>query len=92
MDWELAKENFQPLKAGRDPTQLVKKAPDAPAKEDAAAEERRRYGNQPGAAPLGSDLATTGSITKVQSPLARRLFWREIADYDGDDPLEVWLR
>ena len=52
MEWELAKENFQPLKAGRDPTQLAKKAADAPAKEDAAAEERRRCGCQSGRALL----------------------------------------
>ncbi|BDA44147.1 probable mitotic checkpoint serine/threonine-protein kinase BUB1 at N-terminal half [Coccomyxa sp. Obi] len=62
MDWETSKENFQPLKQGRDPTQIVKKPALTPKKFDSQVEEQRR------------------------------IFWKEIAEYNGPDPLEVWLR
>jgi hypothetical protein len=42
MDWETSKENFQPLKQGRDPGQIVKKAVQAPKTFDSQVEEQRR--------------------------------------------------
>ncbi len=42
MDWETSKENFQPLKQGRDPTQILKKAAQTPKKFDSQVEEQRR--------------------------------------------------
>ncbi|KAK9809232.1 hypothetical protein WJX72_011796 [[Myrmecia] bisecta] len=60
MEWELSKENYQPLKQGRDPSKLNVKL----------------------------QLQCKNSEVEEQ----RRAFWTEIAEYKGDDPLEVWLR
>ncbi len=43
MDWELSKENFQPLKQGRAPAQLKLQA--APAGLSGDQEEQRRWGH-----------------------------------------------
>ena len=43
MDWETSKENFQPLKQGRHPTQILEEVSKAPAKAQACAEQERRY-------------------------------------------------
>lgn len=42
MDWETSKENFQPLKQGRDPTQIVKKPALTPKNFNSQVEEQRR--------------------------------------------------
>eukprot|EP00873_Tetraselmis_striata_P034415 jgi/Tetstr1/454679/TSEL_041568.t1 len=60
MEWELCKENYQPLRAGR----------------KAATEEG------------GSVQTARNDAVEAK----RRAFWKEIAEYDGEDPLEVWLR
>ena len=42
MEWELVKENFQPLRAGRKPTQLIKAATLPATQCDSSAAEQRR--------------------------------------------------
>ena len=43
MDWETSKENYQPLKQGRQPLKLCEDTAKAPAKAQACAEQERRY-------------------------------------------------
>ena len=43
MDWETSKENYQPLKQGRQPLKLCEETAKAPAKAQACAEQERRY-------------------------------------------------
>ena len=43
MDWETSKENYQPLKQGRQPLKFHEDIDKAPAKAHACAEQERRY-------------------------------------------------
>jgi hypothetical protein len=83
--WEDAKENFQPLKAGRKPEALRDATAELRSQE--VEEKRRRASGRP----RGWFGRRHGSPRRARSP-TRRQFWAELAEYRGDDPLEVWLR
>lgn len=87
-DWELSKENFQPLKAGRkcgglkdNTTELRKQL----------VEEQRRHAETLSSYRFISVLSSKKASTRMRSFLCRA-FWEEISAYSGDDPLEAWLR
>jgi hypothetical protein len=91
MDWETIKENFQPLTSGRDPKQLAKAQAQPPGKLESRVEEQRRWLNaesQPGS-PFPVHILFVISAKLFGT---RRHFWKQISEYQGSDPLELWLR
>ena len=84
-DWENAKENFQPLKAGRDPRVLQGMESTPQAKR--SAEGHRRW------VPKCMVWHAVSAISLLMGdpPECRQLL-TQIEEYQGDDPLELWLR
>ena len=80
VDWELSKENFQPLKRGR---KEVSK-PVGLSEGKAEIESQRRQASEHSSENVGTCAICCGCL--------HRQFWQELELYDGGDPLEVWTR
>ena len=96
--WDTSKENFQPLKKGRDAKMLDQATGMGNGERATKIKEERRYARRrpnPQAPGFGFPRVT-GRFWISQThpaPLSfRSAFWNAIATYDGDDPLEVWVR
>lgn len=91
-DWELSKENLQPLKQGRNPGKLEDAVQPA-TPEKGLIEKQKRLDNS-----FWEILLKNASTIPVWSKaidsnaMACRQFWEEIEGYDGPDPLENWIR
>lgn len=79
-DWELSKENFQPLKRGR---KEVNK-PVGVGENRSHIERQRRQA-------LHAKRRKHCNFSST-SHCVCRAFWQELDLYDGDDPLEIWIR
>ena len=100
--WDTTKENFQPLRRGRDP-RMMEEAADMKQSERAAKiqDERRcaraRRGRR---SPRTKSWSVTHRVLTRETdllvpsirPPSRSEFWNAIAKYEGDDPLSVWVR
>jgi hypothetical protein len=87
--WELSKENYVPVKAGRKKSALaeVPVDPSASATKQALEERRRSV--------ACCHLEEHPKWLLVRRPvlhLVRRDLWRDIRQYQGADPLEPWQR
>lgn len=96
--WDTSKENFQPLKKGRDAKMLDQATGMGNGERATKIKEERRYARRrpnPQAPGFGFPRVTGRFwISRTHpAPLSfRSAFWNAIATYDGDDPLEVWVR
>lgn len=105
-EWEVAKENFQPLKRGRD-TKALEQHSKAPKSESEEVEARQRCENTQLAKSstawpyhphtdkfsiMTARAAALSFDSTAVAKFARRAFWQELAAYQGTDPLEIWLR
>lgn len=99
-DWEACKENFQPLKTGRKAAALRDSTADLRTQ---AIEARRRYVCRwvgvlerllllPAACRHSSAAGALAKSPSFPPAVTCRQFWEELSAYEGDDPLEVWLR
>lgn len=79
-EWELSKENFQPLKRGR---KEVVCEQESKACHKADIEGQRRCVRM---------RLSTAAMTFPQFPLVYRDFWQELQTDSGEDPLDVWIR
>ena len=83
-DWELSKENFQPLKRGR--KEVCKENSELCQKADA--ESQRKWVH-------AAEVCTCASCLDLDHrghKVCYRHFWQELGAYNGDDPLDVWIR
>ena len=87
MEWELSKENYQPLKKGRDPGQEACKQ----ASVGVDIKEQKRCGKRCIGLTCDSGLILFVPCASPLPPVCR-LHLKKVEQYSGDDPLEPWLR
>ena len=105
-EWDTSKENFQPLRKGRDAKMLSEASGMRHGERATKLKEERRCVSRRASRisnrrcklrqPAETTIwfwrrpLTSNSSNSHLSP--RSAFWEAISNYDGDDPLEVWVR
>ena len=113
--WDTVKENFQPLRKGRDPKRMDDANNMQHGERAQKIKDERRYVSAAISfvivvlyplvtiAKKSQKKRVTGRFLvfltlewnpppHISSSVLDSAFWQAIADYEGDDPLEVWVR